>query len=135
MKTDEVSLCSGISTTPTPESVSYNYVSTVFVTQPEGATDETPVIVKVKGLPANKSKTVGYLYKVSEEEWAWSYNRDLTPQYTVTSKVDNPFTFNNKKEDGIEMKLHHAESKVDNIFRSTTATKEYNDSKSNTRTE
>ena len=117
----------------TLENLSFNYVSTVFVTQPETAADETPVLVKVKGLPANKSKTVGYIYKVSEEDWAWSYGRDKTPQYTVTSKVDNPFTFDNEKKDGIEMKLHHAESKVNNVFKSTGATKELNDSKTNDR--
>ena len=117
----------------TLENLTFTYVSTVFVTQPETATDETPVLVKVKGLPANKSKTVGYLYKVTEEDWAWSYGRDKTPQYTVTSKVDNPFTFDNEKKDGIEMKLHHAESKVNNVFKSTGATKEFDDSKTNDR--
>ena len=117
----------------TLENLTFTYVSTVFVTQPETATDETPVLVKVKGLPANKSKTVGYLYKVTEEDWAWSYGRDKTPQYTVTSKVDNPFTFDNEKKDGIEMKLHHAESKVNNVFKSTGATKELDDSKTNDR--
>jgi hypothetical protein len=119
--------------TYTLANLTFSYVSTVFVTQPEDATDETPVTVKVKGLPANKSTTVGYLYKVTEEDWAWSYGRDKTPQYTVTSKVDNPFTFDNEKKDGIEMKLHHAESKVNNVFKSTAATKEYNDSKKNER--
>ena len=119
--------------TYTLANLTFSYVSTVFVTQPETATDETPVTVKVKGLPANKSTTVGYLYKVTEEEWAWSYKRDKTPQYTVTSKVDNPFSFSNEKKEGIEMKLHHAESKVNNVFKSTAATKEYNDSKKNER--
>lgn len=115
-----------------PES-GWTYVSSIFVTQPETANDEDPVIVKVKGLPANRTKTVGYIYRVTEEEWAWSYNRDETPQYTVTSKVDNPFTFDNSIKDDIEVKLHHAESKVNNVFKKTAASKEYNDSKTNTR--
>lgn len=116
-----------------PETLTYTYVSTVFVTQPETATDGETVIVKVKGLPANVSQTVGYIYKVTEEEWAWSYKRNTQPQYTVTSKVENPFTFDNEKKNGIEMILHHAESKADNIFKASAATKEYNDSKSNSR--
>ena len=80
-----------------------------------------------------KKKQIGYVYRISEESWSWSYNRDETPQYTVTSKVDNPFEFNNEIKENIEVKLHHAESKVNNVFKKTAASKVYNDSKTNTR--
>ena len=116
-----------------PESLTYSYVSTIFVTQPDTATDGADVTVKVKGLPANISTTVGYIYKVTEEEWAWSYLRDTEPQYTVTSKVDNPFEFSNTKKDQIDIKVRHAESKANNVFKATGATTEYDDSKQNDR--
>lgn len=150
----------------------WNYVSTVFVTQPEDGTDESPVLLQVRGLPSStevgtgvyetvlvpkvddegnpvidentgeqemeekqveKKKQIGYVYRISEESWSWSYNRDETPQYTVTSKVDNPFEFSNSIKQDIEVKLHHAESKVNNVFKKTAATKVYNDSKTNMR--
>ena len=116
-----------------PESLTYSYVSTIFVTQPDTATDGADVTVKVKGLPANISTTVGYIYRITEEEWAWSYLRDTEPQYTVTSKVDNPFEFSNTKKDQIDIKVRHAESKANNVFKATGATTEYDDSKQNDR--
>ena len=117
-----------------PESLTYSYVSTIFVTQPDTATDGADVTVKVKGLPANISTTVGYIYRITEEEWAWSYLRDTEPQYTVTSKVDNPFEFSNTKKDQIDIKVRHAESKANNVFKATGASTEYDDSKQNDRT-
>ncbi len=118
---------------PEDESLTYTYVSTVFVTQPDTAPDGADVTVKVKGLPANASQTVGYLYRITEEEWAWSYLRDAAPQYTVTSKVDNPFEFSNTKKDQIDIKVRHAESKANNVFKAAGASTEYDDSKDNGR--
>lgn len=108
----------------------WSYVSTVFVTQPMGDTSSEP-IVKVRGLPSTSDDEGDYIYRISEEDWAWSYHRDKTPQYTDKSKVDNPFRFENDKKDGIDQKVRHAESKVTNIFNGSTTTKVYIDSKTN----
>jgi hypothetical protein len=96
-------------------------------------------IVKVRGLPSidddhDPDTTDGaFIYKVEEEAWAWSYHRTAAAQYTDKSKVDNPFTFDNDKKDGIEQTVRHAESKVNNIFNgSTSTTRVYIDSKTNT---
>ena len=110
---------------------SWEYVSTVFVTK----TDNTDPIVKVRGMPA--TAMVGgvqkdYIYKITEENWSWSYNIDSDPQYTVTDKVDNPFTFTNEKreDENIDVKVRHAESKVTNLFKGT-GERKYDDSKKN----
>lgn len=114
------------------------YVSTVFVTMDENATSSTPdPIVKVKGLPANinvpdSTEPVDVVYRISEEPWGWSYEANTgneDPQYTVTSKVDNPFEFKNKKIDDIEFKVRHAESKATNSFDPDGPTVKYDDSK------
>ena len=120
-----------------PVNASWSYVSSVFVTK---STDADP-LVKVRGLPATTTEgtgeaavQVGYIYKITEEDWSWSYQRDETPQYTVTSKVDNPFTFNNTKILGIEQKVRHAESKVTNLIKpGITKHEKYDDSKVNNR--
>ena len=121
-----------------PVSATWNYVSTVFVTKNSAADP----LVKVRGLPSthlegtgSSAVQVGYIYRITEEEWSWSYQRDVTPQYTVTSKVDNPFTFENTKIPGIEQKVRHAESKATNIFKpGETVHVKYDDSKKNTGT-
>lgn len=118
----------------------WDYVSTVFVTMDEDATSSTPdPIVKVKGLPANIDVMVNgvktqkdVVYRISEEPWGWSYEAgtgNVDPQYTVTSKVDNPFEFKNKKIEGIEYKVRHAESKATNSFDPDGPTVKYDDSK------
>ena len=112
----------------------WNYVSTVFVTNPEDSLVTSRPMVKVRGLPATTLKEgstteqVGFIYRISEETWGWSYIQATEPQFTVTSKVDNPFTFENTKKPNIEFKVRHAESKVTNIFKPDAATKEYDDS-------
>jgi len=120
----------------TPEGLTYTYVTSVFVTQPMGDTTSEPV-VKVRGLPSidddddDETTDGAFIYKVSEENWAWSYHRDV-PQYTDKSKVDNPFTFNDSQKEDIDVKVRHAESKVNNIFNgSTSTTRVYIDSKTN----
>jgi hypothetical protein len=122
----------------------WSYVSTVFVTRPQGAADSDPdPIVKVRGLPANMDVTEGegddavtthqsFVYRVTEEDWSWSYTPDTPPQYTTTSNVTNPFTFSNTKEDNIDVKVRHAESKATNVF-VTGSTVKYDDSKTNNR--
>lgn len=118
----------------------WSYVSTIFVTMDENATSSTPdPVVKVKGLPANIDVMVNgvktqkdVVYRISEEPWGWSYEADTgneDPQYTVTSKVDNPFEFKNKKQEGIEFKVRHAESKATNSFDPDGPTVKYDDSK------
>ena len=121
-----------------PVGATWNYVSTVFVTKNTSADP----LVKVRGLPSTHQEGTGssavqvsYIYRITEEDWSWSYQRDETPQYTVTSKVENPFTFKNTKIPGIEQKVRHAESKATNIFKpGETVHVKYDDSKKNTGT-
>jgi len=126
----------------------WSYVSTVFVTRPEGSSETDPdPVVKVRGLPANMDVKTGegesettihksFVYKVTEESWSWSYISQTPPQYTTTSNVTNPFTFDNLKKDNIDYKVRHAESKATNIFKPGVVTNnvKYDDSKTNDRT-
>ena len=116
----------------------WSYVSTVFVTQPMGASATNEPEVKIYGLPSTTKDLEGYsgaqkdfVYRITEEKWTWSYHRDA-PQYSDKSKVDNPFYFENDKKDGIDQKVRHAESKAYNIFDGTNGHVEYIDSKTNT---
>ena len=119
-------------------------------------------MVRVKGMPATEvlwwededgnrsdekdaTHTIphqqGLIYKISEEPWSWSYTPTTPPQYTVTDKVDNPFTFTNAKRtsDNIDVTVRHAESKVTNVFKggsnvgtaAENAAIQYDDSKMN----
>ncbi len=134
----------------------WTYVSTVFVTN----SPNTPTsakgnpMVKVRGMPATitidenndgqpdvgedgKIIQIGVVYRITEENWAWSYTILNTeeypnPQYTVTSKVENPFAFKNEPIDHIDIDIRHAESKATNIFKAVGEGKEnvlYDDSK------
>lgn len=124
---------------------SWSYVSTVFVTRPQGSTDSDPdPVVKVRGLPANMDVTEGgttihksFVYRITEENWSWSYDPQTPPQYTTTSNVTNPFTFSNKKKDNIDVKVRHAESKATNVFKPGVVTNnvKYDDSKPRTATQ
>ena len=118
----------------------WHYVSTVFVTKRQGQT--TDPIVKVIGLPANIEVKEGtgesattqqkdVVYRISEEPWSWSYDPQTEPQYTNTSSITNPFSFDNKKKDNIDVLVRHAESKATNIFKSGVV--RYDDSKTNSR--
>ena len=126
-----------------PESA-WSYVSTVFVTKPQGSSETDPdPVVKVRGLPANRDDGEGasavhksFVYRVTEENWSWSYTSQTPAQYTTTSNVTNPFTFSNLKKDNIDVKVRHAESKATNIFKEVDEGKsnvEYDDSKPNNR--
>lgn len=109
----------------------WHYVSTVFVTNSPKTyqhTTEGDPLVKVIGLPANIEVTVGegesattqqknVVYRITEEPWSWSYVPQTDPQYTNTTSVTNPFTFDNKKKDNIDVEIRHAESKATNIFK------------------
>ena len=122
----------------------WHYVSTVFVTKRQGQTTEP--IVKVTGLPADvevkegtgesaTTKKKDVVYRITEEPWSWSYDPQTDPQYTNTSSITNPFTFDNKKKDNIDVLVRHAESKATNIFKSGVVTNNvrYDDSKTNSR--
>ena len=122
----------------------WHYVSTVFVTKRQGQT--TDPIVKIIGLPANVEVKEGtgesattqqkdVVYRISEEPWSWSYDPQTEPQYTNTSSITNPFSFDNKKKDNIDVLVRHAESKATNIFKSGVVTNNvrYDDSKTNSR--
>ena len=129
----------------------WHYVSTVFVTNSPNTHQHTTAgdpIVKVIGLPANIEVTEGtgesattkqknVVYRITEEPWSWSYDPQTAPQYTNTSSVTNPFTFDNKKKDNIDVQVRHAESKATNIFKRGVATATgnalFDDSKDNGR--
>jgi hypothetical protein len=116
-------------------------------------------LIQVRGLPATitvdenedgqpdvgtdgKIIQLPVVYRITEENWAWSYDisgsEDFpNPQYTVTSKVDNPFSFNNGKKENIDVIIRHAESKATNVFKAVgegEANERYDDSKTNDRT-
>ena len=116
----------------------WNYVSTVFVTNSPNSKlsqDGNPMI-KVRGMPANGTDG-NYVYRITEENWSWSYEANTAPQYTVTSQVDNPFSFTNTPRTNIDQQIRHAESKASNHFKPVSGTKgdvKYDDSKQNTRT-
>lgn len=115
----------------------WDYVSTVFVTNSPDTEKSSAgyPMVRVKSMPAtmldNNNQQIPLIYKISEEPWSWSYTPKTEPQFTVTSKIDNPFTFDNEKKDNIDIEVRHAESKVMNYFWEGT-TKRYDDSKTNT---
>ena len=115
----------------------WKYVTSIFVTQPEGADPTNKPMVKVRGMASvgknSDNEEIGYIYKITEEDWSWSYQRDEEPQYTVTSKVSNPFTFTNNKIEELNYKLRHAESKATNIFKIEGGEERYDDSKKNER--
>ncbi len=128
----------------TPENIpeaQWKYVSTVFVTKTSASTEP---LVKVRGMPATTKANpddeeddtqIGFIYRITEEDWSWSYNQATGPQYTRTSKVDNPFTFSNSKKPNIEYNIRHAESKATNVFKNGDFNPKYNDSKDNGRTQ
>lgn len=119
----------------------WTYVTSVYVTNsnnyPHDPDSGNP-LVKVKGLPATKlvnGVQKGLVYRVSEEDWSWSYNKTGAKyQYTITGQSNNPFTFTNSKKTGIDQTVKHAESKVTNVFKSGVTNEVYDDSKPNTRT-
>lgn len=139
----------------------WSYVSTVFVTNgPSTKISKNGYpLIQVRGLPATitvdenedgqpdvgtdgKIIQLPVVYRITEENWAWSYDisgsEDFpNPQYTVTSKVDNPFSFNNGKKENIDVIIRHAESKATNVFKAVgegEANERYDDSKTNDRT-
>ena len=126
-------------TPPTPDEydgLDWKYVTTLFVTN-DG---EHETITKIRGLPSEgiyketpetpdeDGVKMGFLYRISEEGWSWTYSSNTDPQFTDTSHVDNPFTFENEKQKDVEYKIRNAESKVTNIFDGS-ATQVYVDSK------
>ena len=140
----------------------WTLVSTVFVTNSPNAKKSKAgnPMVKVRGMSATitvdedgngepdvdddgKLIQVGVVYRITEENWAWSYNILDTdeypnPQYPVTSKVDNPFSFKNEPKENIDVIVRHAESKATNIFKAVGEGEknvQYDDSKKNTREE
>ena len=115
----------------------WDYVSTVFVTNSPDTEKSSAgyPMVRVKSMPSTmldkNNQQIPLIYKISEEPWSWSYTPKTEPQFTVTTKIDNPFTFDNEKKDNIDIEVRHAESKVMNYFWEGT-TKRYDDSKTNT---
>ena len=138
----------------------WTYVSTVFVTngQYSKLSKNGNPMVKVRGMPATitldedgdgepdeddegKIIQLDVVYRITEEPWAWSYDILDTdeypnPQYTVTSKVDNPFSYKNEPKENIDVIVRHAESKATNVFKTLgdgEKNERYDDSKKNVR--
>lgn len=115
----------------------WEYVSTVFLTNSPDTekSDAGYPMVRVKSMPATKldenNQQVALIYKIAEEPWSWSYTPKTDPQFTVTTKIDNPFTFDNQPKANIDIEVRHAESKVTNYFWDGTTIR-YDDSKTNT---
>ena len=105
-------------------------VTSVFVTRHKNQDINAPR-TRIEGMPATNASGVEYIYKVSEDDWSWSYTLTSDKELT-TENTDNPFTFTNKKKNIIDTKIRHAESKVTNTFK-TGAGATYDDSKGNGR--
>lgn len=123
------------STSTAYNSLSWEPVTSVFVTKHEGESDDD-VITKVVGLPA--TKTVNgvqkeFVYRVVEQDWSWSYSSTALTPVTTDQLVTNPFKFQNTKKDGIDTKVRHAESKATNTFHPDKQNVKYDDSKDNGR--
>lgn len=123
----------GKETINVPDNAKWDPMTTVMVTA-DGVTTEPGIWVR--GLPSTQA--VGteqkiVLYRVSEEGWSWSYDRQTNPMITDNSKIDNPFQFVNVKmnDQKIKIKVRHAESKARNVFKLNTegGGVEYMDSK------
>lgn len=123
----------GKQTINVPNNAVWDPMTTVMVTGDGSSTDPG---IWVRGLPSTEA--VGteqkiVLYRVSEDEWSWSYDRQTGPMITDNSKIDNPFQFKNVKmnQQQIKIKVRHAESKARNIFKLNTegGGVEYMDSK------
>lgn len=153
-------------TLPVTDESTWEYVTSVFVTNGpssafEVAEDDNKSypVTYVRGLPSAIKKTVdgelksiGYVYKIVEDDWGWSYEfqkatgigakTQANPTGAVTVSdadqvtsdlfINNPIVFWNKKEDNIDVKVRHAESKATNIFLGS-GTIKYDDSKDNGR--
>ena len=140
----------------------WDYVTSVFVTNGESSNFEVDPadgqsypVTYVRGLPSAKkvevdgeTESVGYYYKIIEEDWSWNYSFDKatgigriteenpTGAVTVTDKdavtsdlfINNPIIFSNNSDNST---VRHAESKATNIF-SGSGTVIYDDSKPRT---
>lgn len=120
-----------------PDDATWSYVTSVFVTNSTSAklSEDGNPIVYVKGLPPTTGSgddQIGYVYRVREEGWSWSYTYSTDPKYTVSDQSINPFTFTNEKRNDIYIR-HHAESKATNVFKTGVTGGQYDDSKTNTR--
>ena len=147
---------------PVTNSSEWEYVTSVFVTNGQSFTEvakddnKSYPVTYVRGLPPAIRKTidgeevtVGYVYKIFEDDWSWSYefakatgtgpatveNPDGVPvtesnKNNVTSDkfITNPIIFWNNKETDVDQKVRHAESKASNIFLNSGSVI-YNDSK------
>ena len=123
----------GKQTINVPNDAVWDPMTTVLITGDDSTDDPG---IWVRGLPSTEA--VGteqkiVLYRVSEDEWSWSYDRQTGPMITDNSKIDNPFQFKNVKmnQQQIKIKVRHAESKARNIFKLNTegGGVEYMDSK------
>ena len=141
------------------DKASWEYVTSVFVTNGDSSefevdpSDEKSYpVTYVRGLPSaikvdseeeeGEVSTVGYYYRIIEEDWSWNYSFEKatgtgpTGTVTVTDKNDvttdkfitNPIIFSNTSDNST---VRHAESKATNIF-SGSGTVIYDDSKPRT---
>ena len=91
--------------------------------------------------PWIRSPEKAYIYRISEENWSWTYKGKLPKGvtleegekyylYTDTEHIENPFFFDNETiNDRIDVLIRHAESKVTNHFRTGVTNEVYDHSK------
>ena len=121
---------------PDPDGDDWTYMTTVMITGSDADTT-TPDDIWVRGLPATEvvsGEQQPVFYRVSEDNWSWSYNAKTGAKITDNNVIDNPMTFENELKDDIDQKVRHAESKATNTFKSGTTTVKYDDSKTNSGT-
>lgn len=129
------------SSDPAYDQLSWEDVTSVFVTRREGDLEGEPE-TQIKGLPSTNDQGKEYVYRIKEDNWSWSYTPGRTTIFTSDQLVVNPFIFTNTPIENVDQQIRHAESKVTNTFRDESKwkegkerkNKETDDSKYNERT-
>ena len=111
----------GNSTDPAYDRLTWEDVSSVFVTRHDGQEIEgiKAPVTKIVGMPSTDEAGKEFVYRIVEnEDWGWSYKPGETLIFTSDQLVTNPFIFyNTKQNEMIDIKVRHAESKATNTFK------------------
>lgn len=112
----------GNSTDPAYDRLTWEDVSSVFVTRHDGQEIEgiKAPVTKVVGMPSTNEAGAEFVYRIVEnKDWSWSYKPGETLVFTSDQLITNPFIFyNTKQNEMIDVKIRHAESKATNTFKS-----------------
>ena len=111
------------SSDPAYDQLSWEDVTSVFVTRREGDLEGEPE-TQIKGLPSTNDQGKEYVYRIKEDNWSWSYTPGRTTIFTSDQLVVNPFIFTNTPIENVDQQIRHAESKVTNTFRDESKWKE-----------